>query len=75
MFSEVFIIHDSLKKSKYYAIAVKFQIRGSPHIHSFIWIMNAPKLSFENIYGYKLWVDSLVKADLPDPETDSTMLS
>ena len=32
-------------KVTYYAIRIEFQERGSPHVHSFIWILNPPKLS------------------------------
>ena len=27
---------------------VDFQVRGSPHVHSFIWILNVPQLSSDN---------------------------
>ena len=53
LFFKVFIIDGPLGKSKYDSIRVEFQIRGSPHIHSFIWIANALKLSSENIDEYK----------------------
>ena len=56
-----------LGKSKYYAIRVEFQVRGSPHIHSFIWILNAPKLNIESKQEYIQWVDSIIHADMPDP--------
>ena len=39
---KVFVIDGPLGKSKYYAIWVKLQIRGSPHINFFIWFINAP---------------------------------
>ena len=52
---------------------MEFQIRGNPHIHSFIWIVNAPKLSSENIDEYTAWLDGLIKADLPNPETDNSL--
>ena len=38
-----------LERAQYYAIRVEFQVRGSPHIHSFIWILNEPKLAKVNI--------------------------
>ena len=34
-----------LGKTQYYAFRVEFQVRGTPHIHSFIWILNALKLT------------------------------
>ena len=52
---------------------MEFQTRGSSHIHSFIWVINAPKLSSENIDKYTDWIDGLITADLPNPETDSSL--
>ena len=51
----------SLGKTIYYAIRVEFQLRGSPHIHSFLWILNAPRLSKENKTEYCVFVDSIIK--------------
>ena len=51
---------------QYYAIRVEFQVRGSPHIHSFIWILNAHKLTKLNIDEYARWVEGIVRSDLPD---------
>ena len=73
IFFKDFIIDGPLDKSKYYAIQVEFQTRGSSHIYSFIWVINAPKLSSENIDEYTDWVDGLITADLPNPETDSSL--
>ena len=42
---KVIVLNDPFVKTRSYAVRVKFQVRGSPHIHSFIWILNAPKLS------------------------------
>ena len=55
-FKEI-VLNDPLGKTKYYAILVEFQVKGSPHIYSFIWILNAPKLNIElkgeyNQYGF-----------------------
>ena len=47
IFFKVIVLDGPLGKTSYYAIRVEFQVRGSPHIHSFIWILNAPKLSKE----------------------------
>ena len=44
----------SLGKVIHYVIRVEFQVRGSPHIHFLIWVVNAPKLSSQNITEYKL---------------------
>ena len=41
-FREVILISGLLSNLKYYAIRVEFQVRGSPHIHSFLWVINEP---------------------------------
>ena len=65
------IVHDGpLQKTQYYAIRVEFQVRGSPHIHYFIWILNAPKLTKVTIDDYRKWVDSVIRSDLPDPNKE-----
>ena len=52
MFFKEIILDGPLGKTKYYAIRVEFQVRGSPHIHSFFWIVNAPILSEKTIESY-----------------------
>ena len=47
IFFKVIVLDGQLNKTSYYAIRVEFQVRDSLHIHSFIWILNAPKLSKE----------------------------
>ena len=59
MLFKVTALDDPLWKTQYYAIRVEFQVRGSPHIHSFIWILNAPKLTKFNIDEFIKWVDSI----------------
>ena len=73
LFSKLIVIDGPLGKSKYYAIRVKFQVRGSPHIHSFIWIIGAPKFSMENIDEYIELVDPIISKDLPDPVSDPAL--
>ena len=41
------IIDEPLGKIKYCIIRVEFQFRGSPHIHSFLWVIIAPVLTKE----------------------------
>ena len=67
MFFNFFVLDRPLRKTHYYASRVEFQVRGNLHIHSFIWILNAPKLTNVNIDNYREWVDSVVRSDLPDP--------
>ena len=66
IFFKVIIINGPLGKVKYHAIRVEFQVRGSPHIHSFLWIIDAPILTKDNIYEYMTFIDSIVKAYAPN---------
>ena len=59
-----------LGNSNYYAIRVEIQVRGSPHIQSFIWILNSPKLTSSAILEYTEWLDSIIRTDLPTPNTE-----
>ena len=70
LFFKTIILDGPLGKTNYYAIRVEFQVRGSPHVHSFIWILNAPKLSKFNIEEYTNWVDMIIHTDLPDPSSE-----
>ena len=65
-FFKVTVIDEPLGKTSYYAIRVEFQVRVSLHIHSFIWILNAPKLSKETKNGYIQWVDSIIRTNMPN---------
>ena len=65
-FFKYIVMNGSLGKVIHYAIRVEFQVRGSPHIHSLIWVENAPKLSSENITEYANFVDNSVKCELPE---------
>ena len=38
MFFKTSVLDGSLGKTQYYVIRVEFQVRGSPDMHSFIWI-------------------------------------
>ena len=52
MFFKEIILDGALVKTKYYVIRVEFQVRGSPHIHSFLWTVNASILSEKTIESY-----------------------
>ena len=67
-FKEV-VLYDPLGKTKYYAIRIEFQERGSPHVHSFIWIFNAPNIQNEtgNIEFIEKTIAQL-RDHLKDPE-------
>ena len=66
VFFKEIIVDGPLGKVKHYAIRVEFQVRGSPHIHSLIWVIGAPILSENNKEEYITFVDSIVKCNLPD---------
>lgn len=51
----------------------KFQIRDSPHIHSFIWIFNAPILTKSTKLEYATWNENGTRVDLLDPKTESEL--
>ena len=53
MFFKIIVLDGPLGKTQYYVIRVEFQVRGSSQIHSFIWILNAPKLTKVNIDDYR----------------------
>ena len=64
-FKEI-VVDSPLGKTKYYAISVEFQVRGSPHVHCFLWVANAPVLTLKNKEEYEGFVDQIVNAFLPD---------
>ena len=66
LFFKIIVINGPLGKVKYHAIRVESQVHGSPHIHSFLWIVNAPILSKDNVVEYAQFIDSVVKAFVPD---------
>ena len=66
LFFKVIVINGPLGKVKYHATRVEFQVRGSPHIHSFLWIVNAPILSKDNVVEYTQFIDGVVKTFEPD---------
>ena len=70
---KLIIIDGPLGKSKYYAIRVELQIRGSPHVHSLIWVIGALKLTLHNVDEYNNWLENTISACLPDPKVDSTL--
>ena len=51
-------------KTKYYAIGIEFQERGSPHVHSFIWVFNAPNI--QNETAYIEFTEKKINAQLSD---------
>ena len=70
VFFKEIIIDGPLGKVKYYAIRVEFQFRGSPHIHSFLWVIGAPVLTKDTKNEYLQYIDHIVKAQLPDIDAE-----
>ena len=64
------IINGPLGKVKYHAIRVEFQFRGSPHIHSFLWVIDAPLLTKETKNEYLNYIDHIIKVELPDKDIE-----
>ena len=54
--------------AKHYALRTGFQERGSPHVHSFIWIFNAPNI--ENEVAYIESIEKTINVQFPDLFTD-----
>ena len=44
VFFKEIVVDGPMGKTKYYAIGLEFQVRGSPHVHSLLWVTNAPVL-------------------------------
>ena len=73
MFFKIIVLDGPLGKTQYYAIRVEFQVRGSLHIRSFIWVLNAPKLTKVNIDDYRKWADSVIRSDLRHPDNEPAL--
>ena len=52
---------------------MEFQILGSPHVHSFIWVIGTPKLTLYNVDEYITWLDNVDSTCLLDLKIDSTL--
>ena len=64
-FIKIIIVDGPLGKVKYNAIRVECQVRGSPHVHSFLWVIGAPVLTKETKEEYiYIFVDQVIKASL-----------
>ena len=68
VFFKEIIVDDPRGKVKHYAIRVEFQVRGSPHIHSLIWVIDAFILSKNNKEEYIAFIDSILNCNLPNRE-------
>ena len=50
---------------KYEIIHVEFQLKGSLHIHSFLWILNTVQRTEDTLEDYIEFIDSILSASLP----------
>ena len=73
IFFKVIVINGPLGKVKYHAIRVEFQVRGSPHVHSFLWVIDAPILTADNVKEYRQFVDSIIKSFVPNVNEDQEL--
>ena len=73
IFFQVIVLDGRLGKVKYHAIQIEFQVSGSPHVHSYLWMLDAPILSKYSINKHILFVDSIVKATLPNFKVDPSL--
>ena len=73
VFLKELILDGPLGKTKYYALRIEFRERGSPHVHAFIWILDAPKI--ENKFAYLDFVENSISASLPDPQNEPEMFT
>ena len=64
-FFQEIIIDGPLGKVKY-AVSLGFHFRGSPHIHSFLYVIYAPVLTKDMKKAYLTYIDHIIKAQLPD---------
>ena len=60
VFFQKILVDGRLGELSYYIHRAEFQIRGIPHIHSFIWVQNSPKLTPENEEESIQFVEKLV---------------
>ena len=66
LFREIILLSTGLLgKVKYYTICIEFQLRGCPHIHSFLWILNPVQLNEDTVEYYIEFIDSILSANLP----------
>ena len=68
MFLKEIILDVPLGKTKYHIIRVELQVRGTPHIHSFLRIVNE-----KTTESYAEWLDQMISAELPDEDSEPTL--
>ena len=56
-----------------FVIRMEFHIRGSPHVHTFTWIIAAPKSTSDNVDKYINLLDKILSVSLPVLKFDSNL--
>ena len=69
------LIDGPIGKTQFYAVRVEFQVRGSPHVHAFLWTKDVPTLASESKDAYIQHIDSKISAQLPAENVDSELNS
>ena len=49
----------------YYVIKIEFQMRGSPHAHSLLWVKDAPKIDKNPVDVVFTFIDKYITAVIP----------
>ena len=65
-FFKCIIVNCLLGQVKYHAIKVEFDVPGSTHIYSFFGILDAPKITKDNVDKCRQFINSIVKYFVPD---------
>ena len=60
-------------KVAHYSIRMKFQVCGSPHVHSFIWILNPPKINNGTTGTHIKFIDQVTHVDLSSHIDDPSL--
>lgn len=66
------LISGTLSDVKYYAVRVSFQVQGSPHVQSFLRVLNEPVTDEDQAF-YVHYLDSVISAILPSQDDDSEL--
>ena len=75
LFFKKILMNGQLGKLKCHAIRVEFQVRGSPHVHAFLWMENPIVLTEETMQQYTQFVESTVNVSLsPQNKTLSSLV-
>lgn len=56
-----------------YFARIEYQNRGSPHLHIFLWILDAPTLFSKTASEITKYIDSVISTSLPSKENDPVL--